>query len=80
MKYTLHVYGWEGEFVCKSISPEDTKIIDDLKDSIEGAYSENVMVQHLEFGPDAVNLLVYGVVHGTLAGLTSADGRLSSLQ
>lgn len=40
MKYTLHVYGWEGEFVCKSISPEETKIIDDLKDSIEGDYSE----------------------------------------
>lgn len=40
MKYTLHVYGWEGEFVCKSISPEDTKIIDDLKDSIDGDYSE----------------------------------------
>lgn len=40
MKYTLNVYGWEGEFVGKSISPEETKIIDDLKDSIDGDYSE----------------------------------------
>lgn len=40
MKYTLNVYGWEGEFVGKSISPEQTKIIDDLKDSIDGDYSE----------------------------------------
>jgi len=34
MKYTLNVYGWEGEFICKSLSNEQTKIIDDLKDSI----------------------------------------------
>ena len=40
MKYTLNVYGWEGEFVCKSLTQEETKIIDDLKDSIEGDYSE----------------------------------------
>lgn len=40
MKYTLNVYGWEGEFVCKSLSHDQTKTIDDLKDSIEGDYSE----------------------------------------
>lgn len=40
MKYTLNVYGWEGEFVCKSLTPEQTKIIDDLTESIEGDYSE----------------------------------------
>jgi|LakMenEpi03Aug12_release.lakeMendotaPanAssembly.Ray.scaffolds.fasta_scaffold68239_4 hypothetical protein len=35
MKYTLNVYGWEGEFVCKSITHEETKSIDDLKEKIE---------------------------------------------
>ena len=40
MKYILNVYGWEGEFVGKTISPDETKIIDDLKDSIGGDYSE----------------------------------------
>ena len=32
MKYTLNVYGWEGEFVGKSLSLEETNIIDDLKE------------------------------------------------
>lgn len=32
MKYTLNVYGWEGEFVCKSLSLNQTNIIDDLKE------------------------------------------------
>jgi hypothetical protein len=27
---------WKGEFICKSLTFEQTKIIDDLKDSIEG--------------------------------------------
>lgn len=40
MKYTLNVYGWEGEFVAKTLSIDETKIIDDLKDSIDGDYSE----------------------------------------
>ena len=40
MKYTLNVYGWEGEFVAKSLTHEETKIIEDLKDSIDGDYSE----------------------------------------
>ena len=41
MKYTLNVYGWEGEFVCKSLSHDETNIIDELKDNV-GAddYSE----------------------------------------
>jgi hypothetical protein len=29
---------WKGEFICKSLTFEQTKIIDDLKDSIEGDY------------------------------------------
>lgn len=41
MKYTLHVYGWEGEFVCKSITTEQTRILDELKEKMEASdYSE----------------------------------------
>ena len=32
MKYTLNVYGWEGEFVAKSLTLDETKIIDDKID------------------------------------------------
>ena len=40
MKYTLNVYGWEAEFVCKSLTHEQTKIIDDLKQKDDSDYSQ----------------------------------------
>lgn len=44
MKYILNVYGWEGEFVCKTITHEQTEIIEQIK--TDGGYND---YSHIRF-------------------------------
>jgi hypothetical protein len=57
MKYTLNVYGWEGEFVAKTLSMDETKIIDitlgDLKKVLQSVNADKAdMATDLEMDQD----------------------------